>query len=71
MTMPELAAELTTATGTQADPASFSRWLIRNGYRFKKTLAASEQDRPNIKSCARRMRSAVYHWPLSTRAVVM
>ena len=36
MTMPELAAELTTATGTKADPASLSRWLIRNRYRFKK-----------------------------------
>jgi transposase len=55
MIMPELAAELASATGTRADPASLSRWLIRNGYRFKKTLAASEQDRPDIKSCARRM----------------
>src|ERR1700716_2877717 len=31
--MPELAAELAAATGTRADPASISRWLIRNGYR--------------------------------------
>src|SRR5215471_11586323 len=37
ITMPELAAELTAATGTKADPASLSRFLIRNGYRFKKT----------------------------------
>jgi transposase len=36
ITMPELAAELMAATGTRADPASISRWLIRNGYRFKK-----------------------------------
>jgi hypothetical protein len=36
ITMPELAAELATASGTKADPASLSRWLIRNGYRFKK-----------------------------------
>ena len=39
ITMPELAAELAAATGTRADPASISRWLIRNGYRFKKNAA--------------------------------
>jgi transposase len=39
ITMPELAAELCAATGTKADPASLSRWLIRNGYRFKKNAA--------------------------------
>src|ERR1700736_2691536 len=50
VTMPELAAELAAATGTRADPASLSRFLIRNRYRFKKTLAASEQDRPDIKA---------------------
>src|SRR3984893_15469896 len=49
ITMPELAAELAAATGTRADPASISRWLIRNGYRFKKTLLASEQDRPDVR----------------------
>jgi len=38
MTMPELSAELAAASGTKADPASLSRWLIRNGYRFKKKL---------------------------------
>ena len=47
--MPELAAELFAATGEKADPATLSRWLIRAGYRFKKTLRASEQDRPDIK----------------------
>jgi transposase len=36
VTMPELAAELAAATGTRADPASLSRFLIRNRYRFKK-----------------------------------
>ena len=36
ITMPELAAELMAETGTQADPASLSRWFLRNGYRFKK-----------------------------------
>jgi transposase len=39
MTMPELSAELSKATGTRADPASLSRFLIRNGYRFKKNPA--------------------------------
>ena len=39
ITMPELAAELMATTGTRADPASISRWLIRNGYRFKKNAA--------------------------------
>lgn len=39
ITMPELAAELVTATGVQVAPASISRWLIRNGYRFKKNAA--------------------------------
>jgi transposase len=48
ITMPELAAELA-ATGEKADPASLSCWLIRAGYRFKKTLRASEQDCPDVK----------------------
>ena len=39
ITMPELAADLAAATSTRADPASLSRWLIRNGYRFKKNAA--------------------------------
>src|ERR1700682_3431445 len=46
MTMPELSAELATATGTKADPASLSRWLIRNGYRFKKN-PCGERARPS------------------------
>ena len=41
ITMPELSAELAAATGTKADPASLSRFLIRNGYRFKKNPAGS------------------------------
>jgi transposase len=49
ITMPELAGALAAARGEPADPASLSRWLIRAGYRFKKTLRASEQDRPGIK----------------------
>ena len=39
ITMPELADKLASATGTRADPSSLSRWLIRNGYRFKKNTA--------------------------------
>ena len=39
ITMPELTADLAAATGTKVDPASLSRWLIRNGYRFKKNAA--------------------------------
>lgn len=38
ITMPELSAELS-AKGTTVDPASISRWFIRNGYRFKKNAA--------------------------------
>lgn len=38
ITMPELAAELA-ACGTVVAPSSISRWLIRNGYRFKKNAA--------------------------------
>ena len=45
ITMPELSAELVAATGTKADPASLSRWLIRNGYRFKKKDAAGKRTR--------------------------
>ena len=42
ITMPELAA----ATGTRADPSSLSRWLIRNGYRFKKNAAGQRTRSP-------------------------
>ncbi|RWE26278.1 helix-turn-helix domain-containing protein, partial [Mesorhizobium sp.] len=57
ITMPELAAELVTAVGIQVAPASISRWLIRNGYRFKKTLLASEQDRPDISKARQEWRA--------------
>ena len=40
-----LAADLAAATGVEADPATLSRWLIRNGYRFKKN-AAGQRTRP-------------------------
>jgi transposase len=39
ITMPELAAELAAAAGVGVAPASISRWLIRNGYSFKKNAS--------------------------------
>jgi transposase len=39
ISMPELAGELKAASGVKADPASLSRWLIRNGLSFKKRMA--------------------------------
>src|ERR671911_36541 len=54
ITMPQLAAELA-ARGTRVMPASISRWFIRHGYRFKKTLRASEQERSDV-------RQAREHW---------
>jgi hypothetical protein len=53
--MPELAAELCAATGTKADPASLSRWLIRNGYRFKKNAAGERTRSTRRPPGARRM----------------
>jgi transposase len=38
ISMPELARELQAASGVKADPASLSRWLIRNGLTFKKNV---------------------------------
>jgi transposase len=55
ITMPELAAELAAATGTSADPASLSRFLIRNGYRFKKNSAGRRARSPRRQSSARGM----------------
>ncbi len=55
ITMPELAAELAAATGTKVEPASLSRWLIRNGYRFKKNLAGERTRSPRHQTGARRM----------------
>ena len=47
--MPELAHDLEQARAAKADPASLSRWLTRNDFRFKKALLASECDRPDIR----------------------
>lgn len=45
ITIPELAAELA-ERGTVVAPSSISRWLIRNGYRFKKTYGSPVCKRP-------------------------
>ena len=55
ITMPELSAELVAATGTKAEPASLSRWLIRNGYRFKKNAAGERARSSRHQSGARGM----------------
>jgi transposase len=55
LTMPELSAELLAATGTRANPASLSRWLIRNGYRFKKNPAGERARSARHQSGARGM----------------
>ena len=55
ITMLELAAELAAATGTRAEPASLSRFLIRNGYRFKKNAAGERARSSRYQSGARRM----------------
>jgi transposase len=55
ITMPELSAELAVATGTRADPASLSRFLIRNGYRFKKNSPGSRARSSRRQSGAPRM----------------
>jgi len=55
ITMPELSVERLAATGTKADPASLSRWLIRNGYRFKKNAARERARSSRCQSGARGM----------------
>ena len=53
LSMPELAGELQAARGVKGAPASLSRWLIRNGLSFKKSLQAANAIGP---TCARRAR---------------
>ena len=58
ITMPQLAAELA-ARGTKVRPASISRWLIRQGYSFKKNVAGQRsfdklRMRKDAPTCARR-----------------
>lgn len=51
ITMPELAAELV-GQGTVVAPSSISRWLIRNGYRFKKNAAGQRAGSSRRRGCA-------------------
>ena len=54
ITMPELAAELA-ERGTAVAPSSISRWLIRNGYRFKKNAAGQRTGSTGHRKGTRRM----------------
>ncbi len=49
ITMSELAAEIA-PLDVKIAPASLSRWFIRHGYRFKRTLPASEQEHQDVKA---------------------
>lgn len=51
ITMPELAAELV-GQGTVVAPSSISRWLIRNGYRFKENAAGQRTGSSRRRSSA-------------------
>jgi transposase len=53
ITMPELAEALKAQTGTEAAPASLSRFLIRQGQRFKKNFAGQRTKSPRRRSTAR------------------
>jgi transposase len=55
ITMPELAEELEAACGAKGAPASISRWLIRNGYRFKKNASGQRMRSPRHSPGARGM----------------
>jgi transposase len=53
ITMPELAEALKAVTGTEAAPASLSRFLIRHGQRFKKNPAGQRAKPPRRGSATR------------------
>jgi transposase len=53
ITMPELAEVLRAQTGIAAAPASLSRFLIRQGQRFKKNLAGQRTKPSRRRSSAR------------------
>jgi transposase len=55
ITMPELAEDPATACGAKAAPASLSRWLIRNGYSFKKNASGQRMRSPRHSPGARGM----------------
>ena len=76
ITMPELAEDLAACCGAKADPASLSRWLIRNGYRFKKKRfwptnaiapTSARRERNGGLSGNRRCGSSPRGWSSSTR----
>ena len=52
ITMPELAEVLKAETGTEADPASLSRFLIRHGQRFKKNPGRQRAETPRRRATA-------------------
>ena len=53
ITMPELAEVLKAETGTEAAPASLSRFLIRHGQRFKKNIAGQRAKSSRHRPAAR------------------
>jgi len=53
ITMPELAEALKAQTGTEAAPASLSRFLIRHGQRFKKNIAGQRAKSSRGRASAR------------------
>lgn len=53
ITMPELAEALKAETGTEAAPASLSRFLIRLGQRFKKNIAGQRTKSSRRRPAAR------------------
>jgi transposase len=55
ITMAELADALLAATGTRVAGASLSRWLIRNGFRFKKNAAGERTRSPRHPPGPRRL----------------
>ena len=58
ITMPELAGELATVCGAKVDPASISRWFIRNGYprRFDRDRARARRcDDCRRRNCCHRL----------------
>jgi transposase len=52
ITMPELAQVLKAETGTEAAPASLSRFLIRYGQRFKKNIVGQRAESSRRRSAA-------------------
>ncbi|TPK81426.1 IS630 family transposase [Mesorhizobium sp. B2-4-12] len=62
ITMPELGAWLEDEHGVRADPSNLSKLLCREGFTYKKSLLASEQERPDVRAARREWRD--HHQPL-------